>query len=243
MRQIKLIVEYDGTAYAGWQLQPNGLSVQEVMEWALAGLLGEEVRLHSSGRTDAGVHARGMVACFRTEKNLPLSAFREGLNSHLPPDIAVKEAGEVPLDFSPRFHARGKHYRYTILAAPRRSPLSRLYAWHVRGELELESMQAAAAYFVGEHDFAAFRTSGCAAERTVRRIDAVNLTREEDLIRIDVRGSGFLRNMVRIMTGTLVVVGQGKMAPEHVRDCLADPRLRPGPTAPAHGLCLEEVYY
>ncbi|HZV83287.1 MAG TPA: tRNA pseudouridine synthase A, partial [Geobacteraceae bacterium] len=124
MRQIKLIIEYDGTAYVGWQLQPNGVSIQQVMEGALAKLLGEEVRLYSSGRTDAGVHARGMVACFRTERDLPLSAFTDGLNSHLPADIAVRDAGEVSLDFSPRFNANGKHYRYTILKALRRSPLA-----------------------------------------------------------------------------------------------------------------------
>jgi len=243
MRQIKLIVEYDGTAYVGWQLQPNGLSIQEVMEEGLAKLLGEEVRLYSSGRTDAGVHARGMVACFRTEKSLPLGAFSDGLNTHLPADIAVRSAEEVPLDFSPRFHAKGKHYRYVICVMPRRSPLSRLYAWHIRGELDLELMRLAAACFVGEHDFAAFRTSGCAAERTVRRIDEVRISAQGDSVLIDVFGSGFLRNMVRIMTGTLVAVGQGKMAPEHVAACLADHRLKPGPTAPALGLCLEEVYY
>jgi len=243
MRQIKLIIEYDGTAYVGWQLQPNGLSIQQVMEGALAKLLGEEVRLHSSGRTDAGVHARGMVACFRTDKGLPLSAFSDGLNSHLPPDIAVHGASEVPLDFSPRFHATGKHYRYTIVRTVRRSPLARLYAWHVRGVLNLELMRRGATCFVGEHDFAAFRTSGCASERTVRRIDAVAISQDGDFITIDVHGSGFLRNMVRIMAGTLVAVGQGKMAPEHVAACLEDPRLRAGPTAPAQGLCLEEVYY
>lgn len=243
MRQIKLIVEYDGTNYVGWQLQPNGVSIQEVMEGALARLLGETVRLYSSGRTDAGVHARGMVACFRTERGLPLAAFSDGLNSHLPADIAVHEAVEVPVGFSPRFHATGKHYRYTIARSPRRSPLSRLYAWHVRGELDLELMRSGAVCFLGEHDFAAFRTSGCASERTVRRIDAVDILHEGDYIRIDVYGSGFLRNMVRIMAGTLVAVGQGKLPPEHVAACLEDPRLRPGPTAPAHGLCLEEVYY
>jgi tRNA pseudouridine38-40 synthase len=243
MHQIKLIVEYDGTNYVGWQLQPNGLSIQEVMESALAELLGESVRLYSSGRTDAGVHARGMVACFRTGKVLPLNAYADGLNSSLPADIAVRHAEEVSLDFSPRFHAQGKHYRYTIVRTRRRSPLSRLYAWHVRGGLELELMRVAAAHFVGTHDFAAFRTSGCAAERTVRRIDAVEIRQEGEIVTIDVRGSGFLRNMVRIMTGTLVAVGQGKMSPDHVRSCLEDPCLRPGPTAPAHGLCLQEVYY
>jgi tRNA pseudouridine38-40 synthase len=243
MRQIKLIVEYDGTAYVGWQLQPNGLSIQQVMEEALAKLVGEELRLYSSGRTDAGVHARGMVACFRTDRGLPLAAFTDGLNCLLPPDIAVRSAEEVPLDFSARFDSQGKHYRYTIAMTPRRSPLARLYAWHFRGELNLELMHRGAACFVGEHDFAAFRTSGCASERTVRRIDRVDIRRDGDFILIDVYGSGFLRNMVRIMTGTLVAVGQGKMPPEHVAACLENPSLRPGPTAPPHGLCLEEVYY
>lgn len=243
MRKIKLTIEYDGTNYVGWQLQPNGVSIQGVMEGALARLLGEEVRLYSSGRTDAGVHARGMVACFRTDRGLPLSAFTDGLNSYLPDDIGVRDAVEVPSDFSPRFDAIGKHYRYTIMRKPRRSPLSRLYAWHFKGELDLELMRRGAAYFVGEHDFAAFRTSGCAAERTVRSIDAVTISQEGEFVVIDVYGSGFLRNMVRIMAGTLVAVGQGKMMPEYVQACLSDPCQQPGPTAPAHGLCLEEVYY
>jgi len=243
MRNIKLTIEYDGTAYVGWQLQPNGIAIQQVMEGALEKILGIHVRLHSSGRTDAGVHARGMVACFRTDKGLPLSAFSDGMNCHLPPDIAVLAAEEVPLDFNPRFDSSGKHYRYTIVGQPRRSPLARLYAWHLRELPDLDLMHTAAAHFVGEHDFAAFRTSGCAAERTVRRIDAVEISASGEFVRIDVYGSGFLRNMVRIMTGTLVAVGQGRMAPDHVRSCLLDPRLRPGPTAPAHGLCLQEVYY
>lgn len=243
MRQIKLTIEYDGTNYVGWQLQPNGVSIQQVMEEALEKLLGEHVRIYSSGRTDAGVHAKGMVACFRTEKMLPLTAFTDGLNGHLPDDIAVHAAEDVALDFSPRFHSTGKHYRYTISRTLRRSPLSRLYAWHFSRELDIELMRRAAAYLVGEHDFAAFRTSGCAAERTVRRIDEVSISVAGDFILIDVYGSGFLRNMVRIMAGTLVAVGQGKMVPEHVAACLEDPRLKPGPTAPAHGLCLQEVYY
>lgn len=243
MRHIKLIVEYDGTAYVGWQLQPNGLSIQEVLEGALARLLGAQVRLYSSGRTDAGVHARKMVACFRTGKDLPLSAFSDGLNCLLPTDIAIRSAEEVDLGFSPRFDAKGKHYRYTIYCAKRRSPLSRLYAWHLKDLPDLELMRRAAAFFVGEHDFAAFRTSGCASERTVRNIDAVDIVEDGDFIFIDVYGSGFLRNMVRIMAGTLVAVGQKKLLPEHVRDCLENPLIKPGPTAPAHGLCLEDVRY
>ena len=243
MRKIKLIVEYDGTNYVGWQHQANGLSVQQVLEEALAGMLGGPVRVYSSGRTDAGVHARGMVACFRTEKALPLTAFSLGLNAALPPDVAIREAAEVLPDFDPRHHATGKHYRYSIYLNPVRSPLSRNSAWHLRGTLDLKLMRRGAAYFVGEHDFAAFRTSGCAAERTRRRVDRVEVVADGDFVLIDVYGSGFLRNMVRIMAGTLVEIGRGKMPPERVRDCLADPELEPGPTAPARGLCLHEVYY
>lgn len=242
MHNIKLTIEYDGTAYVGWQVQPNGLAVQQVMEEALAGLLGERVALHSSGRTDAGVHAKGMIACFRTERTLPLSAYTEGVNGKLPPDVAVIAAEEVALDFNPRHHAKGKHYRYTILSTHFRLPLSRLYAWHLREKLDLTLMREGAELFVGEHDFSAFRTSGCAAKTTLRRIDSVGISVSGDLIHIDVTGSGFLRNMVRIMAGTLVEIGKGKMLPEHVRICLSEAGAKPGPTAPPQGLCLIEVF-
>ncbi len=243
MHNIKLTIEYDGTAYVGWQVQPNGLAVQEVMEGALKKLLGVRVSLHSSGRTDAGVHAKGMVACFMTERSLPLNAYTYGLNCFLPPDIVVVAAEVVGLDFNPRHEAKGKHYRYTILCSSRRSPLSRLYAWHLREKLDLELLRSGAACFVGEHDFAAFRTSGCAAKTTIRRIDSVSITCEGDFIHIDVNGSGFMRNMVRIMVGTLVEIGRGRMLPQHVAKCLTAPETAPGPTAPPHGLCLFEVFY
>lgn len=244
MRCIRLLIEYDGTGYAGWQVQPNGITIQEMLEQALERLLGTPARLTSSGRTDAGVHARGMVACFRTERTIPLQAFSDGLNSLLPPDIAVREATEAPTDFQPRFAAIGKHYRYTILTGPRRSPLSRLYAWHVREPLDLALMGEAAGHFLGEHDFAAFRTSGCAARTTVRRIDACAVSLDGALLHVDVQGSGFLRNMVRLMVGTLVEVGRGRRPPTDVRQLLADPANGlAGPTAPPHGLCLEEVFY
>lgn len=243
MHTIKLTIEYDGSAYVGWQFQPNGLAVQQVMEEALAGFLGGRVSLHSSGRTDAGVHAKGMIACFRTERSLPLSAYTEGMNRKLPPDIAVVAAEEVAADFNPRHDAQGKHYRYTIRTAQLRSPLTRLHAWHLREKLDLELMRAGAVFFVGEHDFAAFRTSGCAAKTTIRRMDSVGISSSGDLIHIDVIGSGFMRNMVRIMAGTLVEIGKGKMMPEHVRRCLTEPGVKPGPTAPPQGLCLMEVFY
>jgi tRNA pseudouridine38-40 synthase len=243
MRQIKLTIEYDGTAYVGWQHQPNGMSIQQVLEEALAGIQGEFVRLHSSGRTDAGVHARGMIACFRTTRALPMSAYVDGMNCVLPPDIAVIAAEEVHPEFDPRRHAKGKHYRYTILCSPRRSPLARLQAWHLKEKPDLERMRAGAAFFLGEHDFSVFRTSGCAAKTTVKRIDSVVISEAGDLVYIDVCGSGFMRNMVRIMAGTLVHIGLGKKQPEDVRRCLTEPGATPGPTAPAHGLCLMEVYY
>ena len=244
MRTIKLILEYDGTNYAGWQIQPNGLSIQQVVEEALAKMLKEPVRVHSSGRTDAGVHARGMVAAFATVKGLPLRAFSDGLNSLLPPDIAVKEAHDMPEGFSPRFDATGKHYRYTIHRGARRSPLCRHYAWHVRGALNLAAMEQAARHMVGEHDFASFRTAGCAARTTVRRIDSLDLVEEGELLHLDVKGSGFLRNMVRIMVGTLVDVGLGRRRADDVALLFEGVGVRAaGPTAPPQGLCLMEVYY
>jgi tRNA pseudouridine38-40 synthase len=244
MRTIKLTIEYEGTQYAGWQVQPNGLSVQEVMEEALAKLLKEKVRIASSGRTDAGVHALGMVAAFRTEKSIPVRAFSDGLNSLLPPDIAVREAEEAPADFNPRRDAKGKHYRYTILTAARRSPLSRLFAWRVGCDLDVEAMAQAARHFVGERDFAAFRAANCAAKTSVRRIDNLEIRREGDFLIVDVRGSGFLKNMVRIIVGTLVSVGRGGMSPDVIPLLLESrDRTRAGSTAPPQGLCLIEVYY
>jgi len=244
MRTIKLTIEYEGTQYAGWQVQPNGLTVQEVVEEALEKLLKEKVRIASSGRTDAGVHALGMVAAFRTEKNLPVRAFSDGLNSLLPPDIAVREAEEARSGFDPRRHAKGKHYRYTVLTAARRSPLSRLYAWRIGCTLDEESMILAARHFVGEKDFAAFRAANCAAQTTVRRIDSLDVRRDGDLLIFDVKGSGFLKNMVRIIVGTLVCVGRGHLSPDDIPAVLeSGDRRRAGSTAPPHGLCLMEVYY
>jgi tRNA pseudouridine38-40 synthase len=244
MRNIKLIIEYDGTAYSGWQVQPNGVTIQEVVEQALVRLLGEPTRLRSSGRTDAGVHARGMVACFNTTRRMPLRAFREGLNTMLPSDIAVRDACEVPLNFNPRFDAQAKHYRYTILLDELRSPLARHTAWRLSGGLDLEAMRAACALFIGEHDFAAFRASNCAAKTTVRRINSLELVREGRFLHLEVNGSGFLKNMVRIIAGTLVEVGQGRRSPQDVaRLLLEGDRQLAGKTAPPHGLCLMQVYY
>lgn len=242
---IKLIIEYDGTNYCGWQLQPNGLTIQEVLEGGLLKLLGEPVRLRASGRTDAGVHARGMVAVFTTTRTLPLAAYTHGLNNLIPPDIAIRRAEEVSPSFNPRADAAGKLYRYTILNVPTRSPLNRLTSWLIKEPLDLSAMRTAAGFFVGEHDFRAFQAANCAAKTTVRTITSLEITDGSDgFIHIDVKGTGFLRNMVRIMVGTLVAVGRGKLEPDIVRRLLADgDRSMAGATAPPQGLCLMEVYY
>lgn len=244
MRTIRLTIEYDGTAYSGWQRQPNGLTIQQVVEEALCQLLGEMPDLRSSGRTDAGVHARGMAAAFRTSTNLPLKAFVEGTNRFLPSDIAIRDAIEVPTGFKPISDALAKHYRYTILTSPTRSPLKRFHVWLIREKLDMEAMQKAATYFVGYHDFAAFRASNCAAKTTVRRIDSVEITQVNDTITIDIVGGGFLKNMVRVMTGTLVEIGRRRFEPEYIKTLLQNgDRRQAGSTAPACGLCLIKVYY
>jgi tRNA pseudouridine38-40 synthase len=244
MRNILLTIEYDGTNYAGWQVQPNGLAIQQVLEEALERLLKEKVRLNSSGRTDAGVHAMAMPASFTTTRDIPLKAFTFGLNGLIPPDIAVKDAREVPLEFHPRREATLKHYRYTLHASQNRAPLCRLYSWHLRAPLDIVAMRDAAGYFVGEHDFASFRGTGCAAKTTIRVVKSVTLTEDGEFLRIDVKGVGFLRNMVRIMTGTLVEVGLGRRDPQSIRDLLRLPdRSAAGATAPPQGLSLVEVSF
>lgn len=244
MRTILLIIEYDGTAYSGWQVQPNGLAVQQVVEDALAHVVGAPVRLHSAGRTDAGVHALAMPAHLHTERNLPLTAFREGVNRFLPDDVAVKEAREMPVDFHARFAARGKWYRYTLYRGAVRSPLKVRRSWHVAGHLDLAAMRQAAQLMIGEHDFRAFRSAACAAKGTVRTLSAVDFNESGELLHIDVRGSGFLKNMVRMLVGTLVEIGRGKRPVADVSRLLTgDSQLRCGATAPPQGLCLMEVRY
>lgn len=254
MRHIRLVVEYDGTDLCGWQRQANGPTVQGHLEAALTRLLTHEVAVTGASRTDAGVHARGQIASFRTERAIPLHGIRRGLNAMLPPAIAIVSASEADDDFHPRFSATGKHYRYLLHTRPERSPRWRHRAWHHPAPLDLTAMREAAAALIGEHDFAAFRAAGCTATRTVRRIDRIDIAPTSQLgdpdddaawiIAIDVRGNAFLRNMVRIVVGTLVEVGQGRRPVGQVAEILASKdRTRAGITAPATGLELVSVRY
>ena len=244
MRTIKLIIQYDGTNYCGWQEQPNGISIQEKVETALEKILGNRVRVKSSGRTDAGVHALAMPAAFSAETDIPLRAFVEGVNTHLPYDIAILEASEANPSFKPIGDAVAKHYRYSVFLGKVRSPLLHRTSWHVRTTLDLEQMEQAGNFFIGTHDFNGFRAANCTAQTSIRIINNLTVTRSGDMLYIDVLGKGFLKNMVRIMAGTLVDVGKGKLAPETIKKLLSDPdRTRSGVTAPAMGLCLMRVWY
>ena len=244
MPTVLVTIAYDGTNYSGWQVQPNGLAVQQVVEDALEQLLKERVQVRSSGRTDAGVHAVAMAAAFTTSRDLPLRAFVEGANRFLPADVAIQNARLVPDGFKPITMAHAKRYRYTIINSPVRSPLDRLYSWQVREPLDLSVMEEGAGRFVGTHDFAAFRASNCVAKTTVRRIDSVQITHQGNRITIDVTGGGFLKNMVRVMVGTLVDIGKGRFKPSHIDILLREgDRKEAGSTAPACGLCLMQVVY
>ncbi len=237
MRNIRLVVEYDGTGLSGWQRQDNAPSVQQHLEEALAQIVQHDVSVVGASRTDAGVSARGQVACFQTERAVPVHGIRRGGNSLLPSCIAIRQADEVPEDFHPRFSATGKLYRYTILARPERSPLQPR-VWHYNQPLDLDAMRAGAAALLGEHDFSAFRAAGCTAKTTLRRVDAVTITQRGELVELEVRGNAFLRQMVRIIVGTLVD------KPGQVREILeSKDRVGAGQTAPPEGLELVEVFY
>ena len=244
-RNIRLLLEYDGTRYHGWQRQKNAVSIQEVLEEALTRLTGEGVRLIGSGRTDAGVHALGQVANFHSGGALPLKAFEAGVNSMLPWDIVVLEAREVPPEFHARKSALSKTYEYRILNRPRRSPLHHHFSWWISGKLDLKAMAAAAALLPGEHDFSAFRASGSGSLNPVRRIAAARWrTHPGGWLIFTITGNGFLRGMVRSLVGTLVAVGQGKAAPDLLGDLLRNQgRHLAGPTAPPQGLFLVKVVY
>ena len=244
MKRIKLTVAYDGTAYHGWQLQPNGVTIEEVLNKALTGLLKEPIAVIGASRTDSGVHARGNVAVFDTESRIPADKICFALNQRLPEDIRIQASEEVPLSFHPRKANCTKTYEYKILNRKISMPLERLYSHFCYFDLDVEKMKKAAAFLVGEHDFKSFCTVRTQTEETVRTIYSLDVSKDGDMITIRISGSGFLYNMVRIITGTLVKVGIGVYPPEHMEEILeARDRSAAGPTIPAVGLTLVSLDY
>lgn len=244
MRNFRLELCYDGSRYRGWQKQGNtGATIQGKLEDTLSRLLDLPVEVHGAGRTDAGVHARQQTASFRADTALSCAELLSLLRAHLPEDIGALSLTQA----APRFHARlncvGKTYVYRIWNSEQPCVFERKYVWRLPAPLDAAQMRRAAAYLIGEHDFAAFHT-GRSKKSTVRRIDAIDISRRGEELRISLRGNGFLYNMARIITGTLVEVGQGKRAPEDLQAILESrERACAGPTAPAQGLCLWETQY
>ena len=244
MKRVKLTVAYDGTNYCGWQVQPNGITVQEVLNKALSDLLREEIHTIGASRTDAGVHARGNVAVFDTNARMPAEKISFALNTRLPDDIRIQKSEEVPEEFHPRFTSTVKTYEYKILNTVFADPLRRLDSVHWYGPLNLETMQKAADKLIGTHDFRGFATAKGPEDNTVRTIYKTELWKENDMIHFRITGNGFLYNMVRIIVGTLMEVGKGAFSPEQVDNILETKnREDAGPTARALGLTLLEIRY
>jgi tRNA pseudouridine38-40 synthase len=244
MKRVKLVVAYDGTNYHGWQVQDNGITIEEVLNRTISELVQEDIKVIGASRTDAGVHASGNVAVFDTESRIPGDKFSFALNQRLPEDIRIQESCEVDADFHPRYADTVKTYEYNILNRRFELPSKRLYAAFCYYPMDIERMNQAAAYLVGEHDFKSFCSAGAQVQTTVRTIYAVNVTKEDDMVHIRITGNGFLYNMVRIIAGTLMQVGTGLMEPEQVKEILeARDRSKAGPTAVAKGLTLVEIRY
>ena len=244
MRNIKLTIEYDGTSYGGWQKQKNNRTIQQCIEEAIRLLTGEEVELIGSSRTDAGVHAKGMVANFITNSQIPADKFREAINTKLPDDIGIIKSEEVDKNFHSRYDSKGKTYCYTLVNRYEKVCIGRNYVYQVRDELNYNLMKEAAKYFLGKHDFKAFKTNGSSVKTSVRTISGLELELKDDVIKIFVSADGFLYNMVRIIVGTLIEVGKGKIKPEDIESIIRNgDRSKAGPCVPPNGLVLEKVFY
>lgn len=244
MKRIKLTIAYDGTNYCGWQIQPNGITIEEVLNNTLSKMTGEHIQVIGASRTDSGVHALGNVAVFDTETTIPAEKIAIALNQRLPDDIVIMRSEEVPLDFHPRYCDCSKTYEYHIINTRIPIPTERLTNYFVSYALDIEKMRRAASYLVGEHDFVSFCNVKTDVENTVRTITALDILKNGDEITIRITGNGFLYNMVRIIVGTLIRVGRGFYEPEKVKEILeAKDRKAAGVTAPAHGLMLMQIDY
>lgn len=245
MRNIKLVIEYDGKDYNGWQKQPNKLNIQGEIERAIESITGEEkIDLIASGRTDAGVHAFGQIANFKTNTKIPVEKLPIAINSKLKKSVIIKSAEEVDERFHSRYNCKQKTYRYVINNSTQGSSIYRNLEYHFPVKLDVEAMKKAVKYFEGEHDFKGFKSSGTSGKNSVRIIYKAEIKQEGEHINIELTGNGFLYNMVRIISGTLVDVGLGKIKPEDIPAIIeSGDRTRAGKTLPAQGLFLVEVKY
>ncbi len=242
MKRYMLTVAYDGTNYHGWQTQPNGITIESVLNSALTGLFGKPVTVIGASRTDAGVHSLGNAAVFDMDTKIPADKLPYALNQRLPDDIVIQDCLEMPFDFHPRYAKSRKTYEYKILNRRFPLPQARSYAYFIHRDIDVEKMRQAARYFVGEHDFKSFCSAHAQVKTTVRTIYSLTVEKEGDFITIRVTGSGFLYNMVRIISGTLLQVGIGERQPWEIKSSLsACDRAAAGPTAPAHGLTLVQI--
>ena len=245
MRNIKIIVEYDGTKYNGWQTQKNGSGIQEILTNSIHQVCSDVEKINGAGRTDAGVHAFGQVANFYTDCKIPVKKIPNAINVYLPKDIVVKDAEEVDKDFHSRYSTKGKKYMYIVNNSPIRSGLDFYREYYFPYEIDYKKMKKAAEFFEGTHDFKGFMASGSSIKDTVRTISKIQIKKRDDgRIIFNFVGDGFLYNMVRILVGTLLDVGVGKIEPEDIKEIiLSKERSKAGKTVPAQGLYLVEVYY
>ena len=244
MRNIKLTIEYDGKDFNGWQKQPNKLNIQGTIEQAIKCITGEDVELNASGRTDAGVHAIGQVANFKTDSKIPIEKFAIAINSRLKKSIVIKKAEEVDERFHSRLSCKKKTYRYIINNSEEGSAIYRNLETHIPQKLDVSKMEQAVKYFEGEHDFKAFKASGTSSKSSVRTIYEAKVYQKDEKIFIELTGNGFLYNMVRIIAGTLVDVGMGKIEPEEIIQIINEgKRENAGKTLPPNGLYLLKVMY
>lgn len=255
MPNIKLLLQYDGTDYSGWQIQPDRVTIQGLIEEKLRKITGEEINLLSAGRTDAGVHALGQVASFKTTSPHSPEVFKNALNGMLPSEIRVLSSSQADEQFHPRFDALGKIYFYLLDFSESTSPFLSRYSHHINYEIETAAMIKASLHLIGRHDFSSFRASGCGAMTTEREVQSIKLQEMEEIdfltarlkgrfLRITIHADAFLRHMVRNIVGTLIEIGRGKIPPDNIRDIIKrKERKAAGPSVPARGLFLEKVFF
>lgn len=245
MRRIRLTIAYDGTNYCGWQVQPNALTIEEVLNQALRKLTGEAITIIGASRTDSGVHAQANIAVFDTDSTIPADRFAVALNQKLPDDIVIVKSEEVAKEWHPRHQEQiVKTYEYRIVNSPVLDPMKRLYSYQVTYQLDLDKMQEAAAFIVGKHDFASFCNVRTNAKTTVRTVTELSVEKQGEELVIRITGDGFLYNMVRIIVGTLLRVGRGFYTPEQVKEIVeAKNRMAAGVTVPPQGLKLVKIEY